>query len=194
MSLDDLPENIESELDTEIKSVTSAPVQESNEDRFERILTEQRLKNKILRYKVSFGKYLLAYDYKIEQMDELSIEQLEKLVQEIEIAVSCRTSGNMLKSYYIGSVQMVEKVAPLLSLNLQGLSAVLENNQAIQETLDELSIKYDVLQAQPPEARLAFLTLQTIMALNNRNRQIDAVKNVVNEPVKKEIIEKYADL
>lgn len=32
------------------------------------------------------------------------------------------------------------------------------------------------------------------MALNNRNKQIDAVKTVVNEPVKKEIIEKYADL
>lgn len=193
MSLDDLPENIETELN-DITETKSAVVQESSEERFERILSEQRLKNKILRYKVSFGKYLLAYDYKIEQMDELSMDQLERLAQEIEIAVSCRTSGNMLKSYYIGSVQMVEKVAPLLSMNLQGLSAVLENNQAIQETLDELSIKYDVLQAQPPEARLAFLTLQTVMALNNRNKQIDAVKTVVNEPVKKEIIEKYADL
>lgn len=193
MSLDDLPENIETELN-DITETKSAVVQESSEERFERILSEQRLKNKILRYKVSFGKYLLAYDYKIEQMDELSMDQLERLAQEIEIAVSCRTSGNMLKSYYIGSVQMVEKVAPLLSMNLQGLSAVLENNQAIQETLDELSIKYDVLKAQPPEARLAFLTLQTVMALNNRNKQIDAVKTVVNEPVKKEIIEKYADL
>lgn len=193
MSLDDLPENIETELN-DITETKSAVVQESSEERFESILSEQRLKNKILRYKVSFGKYLLAYDYKIEQMDELSMDQLERFAQEIEIAVSCRTSGNMLKSYYIGSVQMVEKVAPLLSMNLQGLSAVLENNQAIQETLDELSIKYDVLQAQPPEARLAFLTLQTVMALNNRNKQIDAVKTVVNEPVKKEIIEKYADL
>lgn len=135
MSLDDLPENIETELN-DITETKSAVVQESSEERFERILSEQRLKNKILRYKVSFGKYLLAYDYKIEQMDELSMDQLERLAQEIEIAVSCRTSGNMLKSYYIGSVQMVEKVAPLLSMNLQGLSAVLENNQAIQETLD----------------------------------------------------------
>lgn len=192
MSLDDLPENIETELESEIKTA-SAP-QESSEERFDRILNEQRIKNKILRYKVSFGKYLLAYDYKIEQMDDLTIEQLEKLVQEIEIAVSCRTSGNMLKSYYIGTVQMVEKIAPILSLNLQGLSSVLENNQAIQETLDELSIKYDVLQSQSPESRLAFLTLQTVMALNNRNRQIDTVKQVINEPVKKEVIEKYSDL
>ena len=170
------------------------PEEEDKDERFQRIIREQSIKNKILRYKISFGKYLTAYDYKIQDLDQYDAEQLSKLLEEIEICVSCRTSGNMLKSYYIGAVEVAEKCAPLLSMNLTGLSRILGENEQIRECLEEISIKYDVIQHTPPEARLCFLTLQSILAINTHNRKLIETKKILTEPVKKEVVEEFKDL
>lgn len=196
--LDDLPENI-NDLQVEGESnkkpnKTASLLAQPEEDRFTAIIKEQSIKNKILRYKVSFGKYLIAFDYRIQDLDNLSCADLELLLQEIEICVASRTSGNMIKNYYLGCVNVFEKVSPLIGMNLQGLSTVLSENDAIRETLDELSIKYDVLHYTKPEIRLAYLTLQSIMAINSINKKNMKISSVLSEPVKKEVVDEFKDL
>jgi len=202
MDLNDLPE-ITSDIpdsDGKVKRTQSfstpesAEPSEDKEEKFQRIIKEQGVKNKILRYKVSFGQYLLAYDYKINDLDNLSIDELEQLLMEIEICVSSRTSGNMIQSYYLGAVSMTERVAPILGMNLQGLSQVLTENAQIKETLDELSIKYDVVHYTKPEVRLAYLTLQSIMAVNSINKKKEKTQQVLSAPVPQKTVEEFKDL
>ena len=193
MNLDDLPENDIGEPICNSEEETQ-PEPEDKEDKFKKIIKEQGLKNKILRYKVSFAKYLESYNYRIQELDALNIEQLETLLQEIEICVSCRTSGNMLGDYYISTVSVIERCAPLVSMNLSGLSEILGKDERIRECLDEISIKYDVLSYTPPEARLAYLTLRAIMAINQVNKKKEKTAAVLNERVKPEVINAYADL
>lgn len=198
MDLDDLPENTydlgDKKEKKENEKINSEEEEESKEEKFERIIREQSLKNKILRYKISFSKYLVAYDYRIQELDMLDIDQLEKLLTEIEICVSCRTSGNMLSDYYISTVSIVERVAPLLSMNLTGLSKVLGEDDRVRECLEEISIKYDVVQHTPPEARLAYLTLRSIMALNQHNKKVFETQKILDTKVKREVIDEFADL
>lgn len=209
MNLDDLPENV-IELETEqapkktrkpqVSDIIaepeedSEPEEESEQDKFKKIIELQGLKNKILRYKVSFDKYLIAYDYKIQDLDNLTLEQLKTLLTEIEICVSSRTSGNMLKNYYCSAVEVGERMAPFLGLNLTGLSKVLGESDQVRECLEELSIKYDVLQYTKPEVRLAYITLQTIFAINTHNKKINEINKVMEASVKKEVIEEFKDL
>lgn len=192
MDLENLPENSSEIADVKL----NAPVlrEEPVEDKFSRIIKEQGLKNKILRYKVTFGHYLTAYDYKIQDLDNLDLNSLETLLMEIEISVSTRTSSNMVYSYYAGGVSVVEKIAPVLGMNLKGLSAVLTENKQIKETLEELSIKYDVLSYSKPEVRLIYYTLQSIMAVNTHNKKNAETQRVLDEKIDKKIVDEFKDL
>ncbi len=196
MELNDLPE-ITNDIGGESKPQKKSTVLEEPEDRedkFNRIIREQALKNKILRYKVTFGQYLMAYDYKIESLEELNYEQLETLLMEIEICVSSRTSSNMTSSYYLGAVSMIERVAPILGMNLAGLSQSLTESEQIKETLAELSLKYDVASYTKPEVRLAYLTLQSIMAINSINKKKQQTEQVLNGRVPKTTVDEFKDL
>lgn len=197
MDLEDLPE-ITSDIpdnNSKKKTISLSPKEEEEDKdvKFNRIIKEQAIKNKILRYKVAFGHYLMAYDYKIQDLDNMGTAELETLLMEIEISVSSRTSGNMISSYYLGGVSTIEKIAPILGMNLKGLSVVLGENQQIKETLEELSIKYDVAHYSKPEIRLAYLTLQSIMAINSHNKKVAETQKILNEKVSKDVVDEFKD-
>lgn len=190
--LDSLPEILNDDDDEKVSSLKIGKTEAK--PTFEDTLKKMSLKNKLVSYRTNFAKYLEAYDLSITTLNGLSIEELELLSDEIKIVVETRNSGNMLKFYYIGGVDMVERVAPIVGMNLKGLGDILKNNEPIQETLNELSIKYDVLHAQPVEARLCFLTLNAILAVNNLNRQKDAITKIVEGTVSKNIVDEFKDL
>lgn len=190
--LDSLPEILNDDDDDKVTSLKIGKTEAK--PTFEDTLKKMSLKNKLVSYRTNFAKYLEAYDLSITTLNGLSTEELELLSDEIKIVVETRNSGNMLKFYYIGGVDMFERVAPIVGMNLKGLGDILKNNEPIQETLNELSIKYDVLHAQPPEARLAFLTLNAILAVNNLNKQKDAISKIVEGTVSKNIVDEFKDL
>lgn len=195
--LNDLPEILE--LETKKKKVEEIPLKEQDlpqeeEDSVDLKLVKSELVNMILMYKIKFEKYLLAYDIDIMKLKSMSLEELETLYKQVELAVQCRNSTNMYKFTYSGVLETAEKVAPIVGMNLNGLSAVMNNNNEIQEILDEISIKYSSKTYAPPEIRLCFITLYTALGINSQNKKISAINKVVEEKVDIKIAEKYSDL
>ncbi len=195
--LNDLPEILE--LETKKKKVEEIPTKEQDlpqeeEDSLDLKLVKSELVNMILMYKIKFEKYLLAYEIDIMKLKSMSLEELETLYKQVELAVQCRNSTNMYKFTYSGVLESVEKVAPIVGMNLNGLSAVMNNNNEIQEILDEISIKYSSKTYAPPEIRLCFITLYTALGINSQNKKISAINKVVEEKVDIKIAEKYSDL
>ncbi len=196
-NLDNLPEILNDDEDDDkpiIKGGGGGGQTIAAKPLFEDTLKKMTLKNKLISYRTNFAKYLEAYDLTLTTLNSLSMEELEMLADEIKIVIETRGSGNMLKFYYIGGVDMFERIAPVIGMNLNGLSEILKNNEAIQETLNELSIKYDVLHTQPAESRLAFLTLNAILAINNRNKQLDSITKIVEGKVAKNVVDEFSDL
>lgn len=195
--LNDLPEILE--LETKKKKVEEIPTKEQDlpqeeEDSLDLKLVKSELVNMILMYKIKFEKYLLAYEIDIMKLKSMSLEELETLYKQVELAVQCRNSTNMYKFTYSGVLESVEKFAPIVGMNLNGLSAVMNNNNEIQEILDEISIKYSSKTYAPPEIRLCFITLYTALGINSQNKKISAINKVVEEKVDIKIAEKYSDL
>jgi len=196
--LNDLPEILE--LETKKKKVDELPSkeqdlpQEEEEDSVDLKLVKSELVNMILMYKIKFEKYLLAYEIDIMKLKSMSLEELQTLHKQVELAVQCRNSTNMYKFTYSGVLETAEKLAPIVGMNLNGLSAVMNNNNEIQEILDEISIKYSSKAYAPPEVRLCFITLYTALGINSQNKKISAINKVVEEKVDIKIAEKYSDL
>lgn len=199
-AFDSMPENatdFNAEEFTQEESKKKKSVDEPEEeeqDDFENTLEILKIKHKIIRYSQSFGKYLEIFTSRLGMMDDLDLPQLKKLLMEIEIAVRARTSGNMCRTYYMNAMQVAEKVAPFIGMNLNGLFAIMNQNEQINECLEELSIKYDVMHHVNPEIRLGFITLNTVLALNSQNKKINKVAEILDQAVKAEHIEDYKDL
>lgn len=177
------------------KGKSEEPEQEQEpEPDFDETLEILKIKDRIIRYSTSFGKYLGVFMNRIEDIDNMDIDQLKKLIREIEIAVSARTSGNMVRIYYHNTINAIEKLAPIAGFNLQGLSQVLLENAQIDECIEELNIKYDIMRHVRPEMRLAFITLNAVLAVNSQNKKMETIAKVVNTPLNPEHVEAFADL
>lgn len=194
---DDLPENttdFNPQEPTQINAVAPAVAEITAEDDFDTTLEKMKIRDQILRYNVSFAKYLTAYEEKIIAMDSLELESLKRLFTEIKIAVSARTSGNMARRNYNAVITSVEYIAPMIGMNLRGLSAFLTEDEEVRECIEELNIKYDVMHHVPPEVRLIFLTANAALSINRENQKMQKIVNIMNEPVAQEHVEEFDDL
>lgn len=192
-----LPEDgidMEKKIENMSSPPTEEPSEEEPEESFDETLEKLKIRDRIIRYNVSFGKYLTVFSERMTAIDDMDLAQLKRLIREIEIAVSARTSGNMVRIYYGNAIQVTERLAPLIGMNLNGLTAVLTENEQINECLEELNIKYDVMHHVNPEIRLGFITLNAILAVNSQNKKINKVAEVLNQPVKEEHAKMYEDL
>lgn len=193
---DNLPDNTSDFNPENIKEPSDNTNAEESieEESFDETLEKLKIRDQILRYNVSFSKYLNAYQEKIIGMDSLDNSQLKRLFKEIQIAVSARTSGNMARRNYGALVTSIEYVAPMFGMNLKGLSNILTEDEEIKECIEELNIKYDVMNHVPPEIRLIFLTTNAALAVNRENQKMQKIINIMNEPVAQDHINEFNDL
>jgi hypothetical protein len=198
----DLPDDTDdfgSEPTTKNKKQSSTTINEPQEiepeqESFDTTLEKIQTRDQILRYHVSFAKYLGAYQSKIEQMDDLELPELKRLLQEISITVSARTSGNMARRNFNALINGLECAAPILNMNLRGLSQIIEADNEVAECIEELNIKYDVMKYTPPEVRLFLLTSNLVIAVNRENKKLQKVVEILAEPVPQDHINKFNDL
>lgn len=78
------------------------------EERHKLILDKMKLKNKILRYKELFPHLLQNFQYRIEDLDQMEIKDLEYLLEELSVAVNTRNSSGLTKILYFESMRIVE--------------------------------------------------------------------------------------
>ena len=157
-------------------------------------ITKKKLK--IIRYKELFGKHLTHYGDRLDinKLDELTTDELCNLSEEVKITVGSRNSGGFITSVYLGIAGVAEGLGPKIGMDLENLKVCLFNNEAIKDTLQELSLEYEDLVYMPPAQRLLLLTGQTIIALNEHNKFEKKKKILNNSEIKKEILEQFSDL
>jgi hypothetical protein len=163
---------------------------ETHED----IIEKLKIKNKILRYQCLFPKHLIAFQYKMENLEDLSIDQLKSLLTELEVIVNCQNSAGMTKMVYFEGLRIVEKVSPIFGLKLQGLQAALTDNENVINCLHELQLKYESDSFMAPELRLGYCTLSAILSLHKINAGKEVINSLLSEKVNEKIVKEYEDL
>lgn len=165
-----------------------------NEVRMQQLMSRLKLKNKILTYQVKFREELLAYEYKMSQLDELSIPDLELFLQEIRIAVRQRNSSAMTKSFYFGAVNLFEKASSKVGFDVTGLHQSLYTQSEIHKCLDEIALEYEDSINMPAHIRLPFITLQAALSINAMNNTRNIINTEMNKTISKDLVDEYKDL
>lgn len=183
-----------------VDTVESATVEQNNifeepqENNEEQILARFKLKAKIIHYKEDFPKQLVAYDYKLSNLDGMTVQQLEELLIEIRFAVSCRNSSNLTKMFYFSTVEVAEKIGTHIGFRIQGITKALNENAEIHNCLNELKLKYEDEMSTPPEMRLALITATTLLTFHRMNSNTETVQSVLKKIVPQEVLKEFDDL
>jgi hypothetical protein len=160
------------------------------------VIERTKLKLKILRYKEGFSKFLEHYGDKLENknLEGLSNEDLEFLLEEIRITVGTRNSSSMVSNVFMGLGGVAEHLAPRVGMDLHGLQYFMEKDQNIKDTLLELSLEYESFSYLPPMQRLMLQCGRLVMDVNNHNKALKLQKIFNDSEMKKEVIEEFNDL
>lgn len=167
---------------------------EDPKERQKQIFERLQLKTQILRWKESFPKQLEVYNYRMETLDNLTNEEMVILLEEMSMAVSTRNSSGLTAMLYFTGVETIERAGTMLGYQIQGVSMALQQNAAIKDCLNELMLKYEQQLYTPPELRLAYLTISTVMTIHKLNSNQNVITNAMNKKVPEDVANKYADL
>lgn len=165
------------------------PIKRSGE-----LLERLKLKSKILAYQDKFKEELVAYQYKMNQLDLMSNPDLSIFLEEIKVAVNTRSGGQMVHHLYFGGVNLVEKMATKMGYNLTGFSSVLKGQPDVIKTLNQISLEQEDNFYISPHVRLAYLTMNAMMMCYQVKKTEAVINNEIKRQVKKELTVEYQDL
>jgi hypothetical protein len=166
----------------------------TSEERQKKMIERMKLKNKIMRYRELFPQYLAHFEYRMEEIDQMTEKEMLFLIEELSIAVNTRNSSGLTKMLYFESCRFLEVGGGMAGLQIAGLSEALRQNQAIHDVLNELSLKYESDMFMQPEIRLAYLTCTTAISLHKLNSNGHVIGNFLKQEVPKNIADEYKDL
>jgi len=132
----------------------------------------RQLIRKIGRYKAIFGKELT--DVKTTGLDSMPLASLKDLATDCEFLVGCRRSSKAIRGLFLGGLQGLEMVGPMVGFKLAGLANVASQSQDLLETVDEVAIAHEKALYVDPVARLALSVMQLAVAVDAHNRQKEA--------------------
>lgn len=160
------------------------------------VVDSHKIRISIVRYYQTFSKYLDMYGDRLSlvNLEPLTKQELEILLQEVKITVGCRSSSSLISNLYFGSLAMAEALAPKVNMKLDGLANAIASNQNIVETIKEISLEYESMSYIPPIYRLALFTSQSILYVNNHNKAEEKKKDFLNEKVNNEIVNEFDDI
>lgn len=186
-------ENIEDDIGEDIEEKV---VKSDNMDEIQLRKEKTRLILSISRYKTQFAKYLMAYDeiLSLSHLRTLSLQELENILQEVMIAVSCRSSSSLVENMYFQTIKTAESFAPMINMDIKGLNEDLKENEQIKETLQEISLKYENIAYVDPISRLGFLTLTSLYSKHKMNSLSKKLNNFDSTKISTDIKDKYQDL
>jgi hypothetical protein len=161
------------------------------------------LRWQITQYSVHFKDRLKEHNYKIPKLDGLTLEKLNTIKEEIHTILGIRNDlcNTLIKPTYLMSCNLLETyVAPILDMDMTGLSSCMRQNPELESLLREISIEYNWSSYVRPELRLLFVTLSTgygIHVLNQRKSMMnmEMKKEPVNDKeVTDDLLKKYTDI
>lgn len=136
------------------------------------------------RYRTSrFGKYLQDMNYKLQDsiISKLSLDELQKLLKDVQFTIANKNNQNMLEPMVLGGVSFIEKMVSDF-YDVRGLSANLAQDQAFLEILEEIQLKSLVFSNNDPETRLAITVLKAAYVQNRVNELRKRVEAQQQQP------------
>ena len=140
---------------------------------------------------------LFSANGKLTNLQNMTMEQLEMLLSEVQYTISTARSANAIRSMFLGSVQISESIGPYMGLDLRGLAGVCQKSQDVLLTVDEIAIKYGNFIEIDPIYRLSASMLQLIIAVDQHNkttRPITVEASANSDNVSPETKAQFSDL
>ena len=104
----------------------------------------------------------------------MTLPALRDLATDCEFLVGCRRSSKAIRGLFLGSLQGLEMVGPMVGFKLAGLANVASQSQDLLETVDEVAIAHEKALYVDPIHRLALSVMQLAVAVDQHNRQKEA--------------------
>jgi len=147
---------------------------------------------KINRYRQRFSN--LCGEWIGMDITKKSIPELENIHNDIRLTVQNDGVNNLSLLGYLQCIETIEGLAPILNMDLQGLSMICMKDQTIRNCVDELCIEMTSSKIFPPHYRLLILTGGIAMQINNKNKSSKIINNFLDKSVSVELQEKYNDI
>lgn len=158
------------------------------------LMERLKVKSKILQYQQTFPDELLAYNYKMNQLDQFSTEDLRVFLDEVKIVVSQRNSTGLAKFAYFSAVDVIEKIGCKIGYDIKGFKNILNANPEIHKCLNEIALEYADMIYVSPHIRLSFLTLSVATNLYQMKKVENVVEKEIQKKIPDDIREMYNDL
>jgi hypothetical protein len=141
-------------------------------------LRRRQILVKIKKYKTTFPQ--ITEDVDTTDARDLSLNELENMVEDIEFLVSVRQSAGAARQMFLSSMNVAETIGKPIGLKLTGLTNVCAANNDLLQIVDEVSIKYGDQVSIGPEVRLGLLLMQLVTAVHQHNKSGDVPKPIDN--------------
>ena len=76
-------------------------------------------------------------------LDSMTLPALRDLATDCEFLVGCRRSSKAIRGLFLGGLQGLEMVGPMVGFKLTGLANVASQSQDLLETVDEVAIAHE---------------------------------------------------
>lgn len=161
------------------------------------VMTDERRKLiiHIQRYKSSkLARYLDLFDLDIKSLKNMTEEELDTLLKDIQMTVSIRSSNTFNKEIFFTGVATAEPIVSSLtkSYDITGMSNILRQDPEIDDLLEEISLQNNKYTS--PHMRLAMALVKSALATNMINNKKNELKNNIEKPLSDDITKKYKDL
>jgi len=156
-------------------------------------IARRKLMMQIQRYYGSsrFGKYLTKMKLN-DDLDQLTIPEMQTLLGEIKFCIQNKTTSDMIQR---GVPQLICAAEPMVSVfyDVKGLSNMLGASESFKDILEEVALECQVFSDTPASKRLMLEVMKTSVFVHEANAaRAAAAKAVVEKPVT--LTESSADL
>jgi hypothetical protein len=124
----------------------------------------------IKQYRTLFGEHLS--DLNLENLGQRSESELNELLEDVSWLISCRNSVKSSRGIFIAAMSLAEGGAPVVGLNLRGLSTLCQSSPDLMTAVDEVAVKRGALPTSP-ESRLLIALGGLVMQLDSHNKRLD---------------------
>ena len=141
--------------------------------------TKRELLNRISTFKTLFKEELKGFKIK-KNATEI---ELNEYLEEMSVIVETGGVNQFVTDMMINSIKMVEPISTRTKFNISGLSDMLKMNPEFNKMTKLLYLKYNVFAKVPIEYQFALLIMTTAYICIQKNKNMNQIDNILNEPV-----------
>ena len=151
---------------------------------------KRKLQVIIRAYRTRFAHRLDGITF--DGLDTMSIEELQKVVDEIRFIMGCSAPGTVTKLMVKAGISLWETgLVNVFHLPAVGINARLEKNPAFHELMDEVQLEYAEMFSQSATSRLGILLATTTYEVIQMNKLTSVSQCFDRDQIPRQLQEKW---